>query len=144
MLVTLLGVMTVLVLVQAGLRYLFETPLAWSEEVTRYLFVYSIFIGAAVGIRHQVHVSIDAVLSRMPDRWRLLAHRASVGIVALFLLFLVVLGLRLALWNMSQTSPALGIPIGLAYLAVPVGGLLAMAFVLGPKREVRAGVGGKA
>lgn len=138
-LVGLLAVMTCIVSYQIVSRYLFETPLAWGEEITRYLFIYSIFLGAAVGVRYQVHVSIDALLRRLPEKWRRPANGLSLSIVAVFLLFLVVFGFRLALFNMSQASPALGIPIGLAYLAMPIGGLISLIFLFGPKRaaEIR-------
>ena len=42
-------VMLVVVTLQVWYRFVLNDPLAWSEELARYLFVWSSFIGSAVG-----------------------------------------------------------------------------------------------
>lgn len=134
-LIGLTAAMTVLVATQIVLRYFFRSPLPWGEEVTRYLFIYLIFLGAASGVHHGTHVSIDALVRRTGavGWWIDLVGKA---IVAIFLALLVWFGVQLSMQTMGQKSPALGIPIGIAYLAIPIGALLSLIFLWGPKKPV--------
>ena len=133
--VVLLSAMTITVALQIVLRYFFASPLPWGEEITRYMFVYLIFLGAAVGIHVGIHVSIDALIVRLPARVRRVMELVAKLIVAAFLLVLVIYGTQLALNTLGQRSPALGIPIGLAYFAIPLGALFGLLFVFAPKNQ---------
>lgn len=132
-LIALMATMTLVVGSQVVLRYVFDSPLSWGEEVTRYMFVYLIFLGAASGIHYGIHVSIDALVRRLPGRYGRAVDLVARAVVALFLLFLFWYGLQLSLRTMGQDSPALGIPIGLAYLAIPLGAALGVFFLFGKK-----------
>lgn len=134
-LIALMATMTCLVALQIVLRYFFNNPLSWGEEVTRYMFVYLIFIGAASGIHYGVHVSIDVLVRRLPGRYGQAVDLTARVLVGAFLLFLCWYGLQLGLRTMDQRSPALGIPIGFAYLAIPVGAALGLFFLLTPKER---------
>ncbi len=134
-LITLMATMTILVGSQVVLRYVFDNALSWGEEVTRYMFVYLIFLGAATGIHYGIHVSIDVLIRRLPARYGKYVDVAARGVVALFLVFLCWYGLQLSLRTMGQDSPALGIPIGIAYLAIPLGALLSIVFLFGKKER---------
>lgn len=131
--VALLAAMTITVALQIVLRYFFASPLPWGEEITRYMFVYLIFLGAAAGIHAGVHVSIDAIVIRLPPRAHRVMELVAKIIVAAFLVVLVIFGTQLALNTLGQRSPALGIPIGLAYFAIPLGALLGLLFVFAPR-----------
>ncbi|USQ79204.1 TRAP transporter small permease [Ornithinimicrobium faecis] len=130
-----MATMTLVVALQVVLRYFFSHPLSWGEEVTRYMFIYLIFLGAASGIHYGIHVSIDVLVRRLPGRYGRAVDKAAHGIVALFLVFLFWYGLQLGMRTMSQNSPALGIPIGLAYMAIPIGALLGLFFLFGKKER---------
>lgn len=134
-LIALMATMTIVVGSQVVLRYVFDSPLPWGEEVTRYMFVYLIFLGAASGIHYGIHVSIDVLVRRLPGRSGQYVDVAARAVVALFLVFLFWYGLQLSLRTMGQDSPALGIPIGLAYLAIPLGALLGLFFLFGKKER---------
>ena len=133
--VVLLTAMTLTVALQIVLRYFFASPLPWGEEITRYMFVYLIFLGSAVGIHAGIHVSIDALIVRLPARARRAMELLAKLIVAAFLVVLVIYGTQLALTTIGQRSPALGIPIGIAYFAIPLGALFGLLFVFAPKEK---------
>ena len=48
---------------QVVLRYLFNNPQTWAEEIGRYLFVWITFLGAAVAFRRDTHIRVDAVMT---------------------------------------------------------------------------------
>jgi TRAP-type C4-dicarboxylate transport system permease small subunit len=105
-------------------RFVLHTPLAWSEELSRYLFVWLSFLGASVAFRRGLHLGMEALVNRLPKELRralrvcgLLAVLGVLGVVC-------VTGAQLALFVMPQRSPAMGISMGGPYLAVPVGSAL--------------------
>src|SRR5699024_8297101 len=132
--VVLMGLMTGLVLLQVLLRSIFGESIPGNEEMTRYMFVYVIFLAAAVGVRRGVHVNIDALQRRLPGSWGLLIKNVSKLLVGLFLLFLLVMGVELSWSTMGQNSPALGISMGYAYFAIPVGSVFGLLFLLVPAK----------
>ncbi|WP_157983847.1 TRAP transporter small permease [Nesterenkonia muleiensis] len=136
--ILLLGAMTATVMLQIVLRYFFERPLAGGEEITRYMFVYLIFIGAAMGVRTGIHVSIDVLVRRLPGGSGKLLAVIAQSIVGVFLIFLTLYGIQMSMNTMGQSSPALGIPIGYAYFAIPLGATLGLIFLIGPKPEKTA------
>jgi TRAP-type C4-dicarboxylate transport system permease small subunit len=131
-----MAAMTCLVALQIALRYVFNNPFSWGEEATRYMFVYLVFIGAASGIHYGTHVSIDVLVRRLPGRYGRIVDLTARILVGAFLLILCWYGLQLSLRTMDQMSPALGIPIGFAYLAIPVGAALGLFFLVMPKNRL--------
>lgn len=137
LLISLLVAMTVVVTSQILMRYVMNSPLPWGEELTRYLFMYLVFLGSAWGIRYSVHVSIDSVVRMLPDHLEKIANLVARLLIGLFLAALLYYGAVLSLENMSQKSPALGLPIGLVYAAIPVGAIIGIIFVFAPKKELK-------
>lgn len=128
--IIMLAVMVVTVISQIFYRYFLGNPITWSEEVTRYLFIYVTFLGAAIGIRKKIHVTIDIVADLLKGAPKKILEKVVEFIMMIFLAVIVYLGTELAISTLGQKSPALGIPIGLAYLAIPIGALLAIIFLI--------------
>jgi TRAP-type C4-dicarboxylate transport system permease small subunit len=65
-----MAVMIVVVSVQVALRYLLNTSLDWSDEVSRLLFVWGMFLAIPLGIREGAHVGIELLVGHLPPAWR--------------------------------------------------------------------------
>ena len=63
----LLAVMTVLVFLQVLFRYWLQLPLDWGEEVSRYLFIWSAMLGAAIAAKRRAHFGIDFLVTALPS-----------------------------------------------------------------------------
>jgi len=61
-----LALMVVMVFGNVVLRYAFNSGLAVSEELSRWLFVWMTFLGAVVAMRHHAHLGTDTLVSRLP------------------------------------------------------------------------------
>lgn len=59
--------MIAVVSAQVVLRYLFNTSLDWSEEVSRLLFVWCMFLAIPLGIREGAHVGIELLVVHFPE-----------------------------------------------------------------------------
>ena len=122
-LIVMMAVMTVVIIIQVFLRYLFSFSLSWSEEVARYLMIWVAFLGASLALKKGLHIGVELVISRVGQKvkkWILLVSQAS---ILIFLLYLTVGGGKLAWAVRDQSSPALLFSMGWAYLSAPVGGL---------------------
>ena len=118
------AVMSVIVMLQIIFRFVIFIPLPWSEELARYLMIWTGMVGSFVALREGRHIGVTMVVDRLPPR---AATWVSVFVQAATILFLVILaqqGLALTLVNLSQLSPAMRIPMFYPYLAVPVGAAL--------------------
>jgi C4-dicarboxylate transporter DctQ subunit len=115
----------VLVLASVAVRYLgiFPGSLHWTSELTRFGIVWIAMLGAAIGLDRGAHVAIDLV-EQLPATPRRVVATGAYLLGVVFLAVLVVSGLQLSLATMRQLSPALKIPVGYAYLAIPVGGAI--------------------
>lgn len=60
------SMMVILVAAQVLMRYAFNTSLSWSDEASRLAFVWSIFLGIALGVRSGAHIGINALTERIP------------------------------------------------------------------------------
>lgn len=118
------AVMSVIVLLQIIFRFVVFVPLPWSEELARYLMIWTGMVGSFVAMRQGRHIGVTMVVDRLPPR---AALAVSIFVQAVTIAFLVVLarqGLALTLVNLQQLSPAMRIPMFYPYLAVPVGAVL--------------------
>jgi TRAP-type C4-dicarboxylate transport system permease small subunit len=126
----LLAVMTVLVFLQVLFRYWLQLPLDWGEEVSRYLFIWSAMLGAAIGTKRRAHFGIDFLVKALPSSVQMgIAICVNLCICALMGL-VAVQGTKLAVINLSQISPTLSIPMGVPYAAIPACALLMLIYTL--------------
>lgn len=117
----LMAVMLAVIAAQVWCRFVINDPLDWSEELGRYLFVWMSFIGAAVGVRHQVHLGIDLMQKALRPRTYRLVVIAVNSIVQVFLAAIIYWGVNILEVVKFQRSPSMHINMVYPYLAVPVG-----------------------
>jgi len=122
-LVGMVGVMTVIIIIQVFMRYLFLYSLSWSEEVARYLMIWVSFLGASLALKYGFHIGVEFVINRIPEKMRGWVNLiAKIGIL-IFLIYFTIGGFRLSWAVRDQDSPALLFSMAYAYLSAPVGGL---------------------
>lgn len=120
----LMATMVVIIAAQVWYRFVMNDPLAWSEELGRYVFVWISFIGAAAGVRYQVHLGIDLLQKLLaPNLYRYVVITVNL-IIQIFLLMIIFWGFKILGVIKFQTSPSMNIPMIYPYLAVPVGCIL--------------------
>ncbi len=130
------------VFAQVIFRYFLDSPLTWSDELARYLFVWCAFLGWVIAARRRSHLAISAVQSRTPPRVRaMLALLAALAAVA-FAGILCYYGVRITARNADVETPSLFFTIGVVYAIVPVAAIAvalhALADVLAAVRAFRA------
>ena len=122
-LVGMVGVMTVIIILQVFMRYLFLFSLSWSEEVARYLMIWVSFLGASLALKYGFHIGVEFVINRIPKKMRGWINLTAKLGVLLFLIYFTIGGFRLSWAVRDQDSPALLFSMAYAYLSAPVGGV---------------------
>ena len=111
--------MTVFITLQIIFRVFF-TALSWTEELSRYLLVWSSFIGATVAFKKGAHISITFLLDIFSPRNRKILCTLSMLLMAIFFLVSIWYGFLLIKLQALQTSPAIGLKMRYIYTIIPV------------------------
>lgn len=64
--VGLVAVMVAVVSAQVFMRYALNSSIGWADELSRLMFVWSIFLAIPLGIKLGVHIGIEIVTARLP------------------------------------------------------------------------------
>lgn len=119
-----LFMMVILIFLQVIFRFIFESPLAWTEESARFLLVWITFLGAAYAMSTRAHIGIDVFVNLFPKKVKNVVTVISWLAGLIFFFILVYQGYNLAIKNMAQTSSTLNIPMGYIYYVIPISGLI--------------------
>ena len=127
--------MSVLVMVtsyQVFSRYVLNHPLRWSEELSRYLLVWIVFLGAWAALKEGRHLGMDILSRHIPPRWRTRLGVVVDAVVLAFLIAVLAIAPEILEITSRQRSAVLRVPMSLIYLAFPVGAaLMSVEIVLG-------------
>jgi TRAP-type C4-dicarboxylate transport system permease small subunit len=122
-LVVMMIVMTVTVIAQVFLRYIFSYSLSWSEEVARYLMIWVAFLGGSLALQKGLHIGVEILLTRLSVGRRRKVSLFSKFMILVFLIYLIIGGFKITWAVRDQSSPALLFSMSYAYLSAPMGGL---------------------
>lgn len=119
--VILLSLMTILVSYQVIVRYFFNSPNAYTEVISKYMFVWMIMYGSAYVFGLREHMNIAFVRDKMPTKLRIIVEMISELIIALFAAGVLIYGgFKQMADQMVQLDASLQIPIGVIYSAIPI------------------------
>lgn len=126
-----LAIMTILVTWQVITRYFLKAPSTVTEALAKYLFVWLVFVTAAYVIGKHEHMSLGFFVGKYPPKTRAVFGIVTEVIILIFVAIVLVYGGGyIALNAMSQMDSALPIPVGVIYLALPVGGVLSVFYAI--------------
>jgi TRAP-type C4-dicarboxylate transport system permease small subunit len=80
-LIALLTGMAAMVFLNVVLRYGFNSGITWSEEMSRYFFVWLTFIGAVLTFAEHGHIGVETLVRRFGRRGRLVCMGLSNAII---------------------------------------------------------------
>lgn len=108
--------------IQVIMRYVFKSSLVWSEEVSRYLFIWMVFTGISYGIKNGSHMRIDMLEHFFPKLRNGLGILADLSFLT-FSAYMIKPGISVveSLVKTGQTSPAGEIPMYIVYAGLLVG-----------------------
>ncbi|MCL2851874.1 MAG: TRAP transporter small permease [Defluviitaleaceae bacterium] len=128
MLVVLLVLMFSITFIQVVMRYVFLNAIPWAEEAVRFMFVWASFIGAAIGIKEKIHIGIDLVTARLPQKAQRVTSTVVYFIIMWLAYYMVTAGWEFTRFTHAQLSPALTIPMSYVHVAIPISGVLIIIY----------------
>jgi TRAP-type C4-dicarboxylate transport system permease small subunit len=111
-------------------RYVFNAPVAWSDEVVGYLLVATVMLAAADALLGGEHITVDIVTERLAPRGKRIAFLFGLAAVAVTAILLVVEGIgtvRFSLMVGQRSNGELALPLWIPQALVPIGAALLLA-----------------
>lgn len=132
LLVVIFGLLVIDVVWQVISRYVVGQSSSFTEEFARFSLIWLTVLGAAhINGSREGHLSMDFLLSKLPEKKKTKRKKAIQVLMALFALIVMVLGggnLVYITLTLGQISSALQVPLGFVYAIVPVSGLIIIFF----------------
>ncbi|WP_269321856.1 TRAP transporter small permease [Oceanobacillus salinisoli] len=119
--------MVILIFLQIFTRYILGDAVTWSEEASRYLFIWLIFLSIGIGFTEQKHISIDIVVDRLPVIGQRILKQFVYLLLFAIVIFFTYQGYLLIenMMGFGQKSANMQIPMWIVYISLPVGFLFA-------------------
>ncbi|MBN05818.1 TRAP transporter small permease [Ponticaulis sp.] len=125
-----LVLMTVIVGWQVFGRYVLNSSPSWSEQAALTLMIWYVLLAAAAGVREGFHIRIVALEEAVGPKAKRGMRMVQDLIVASCGIAMTIWGGELVIRTWEHIIPSLGLPRGLAYLALPISGVLIALFSL--------------
>jgi TRAP-type transport system small permease protein len=125
-----LGLMVLLVFGNVVLRYLFDTGITVSEELSRWIFVWVTFLGAIVAMREHAHLGTDALVSRLPRAGKVACLWAGYAMMIGTCVLLLMGSLEQTQINWNVSAPSSGAPVAIFYASGVVFAVSAILIML--------------
>lgn len=127
----LFGIMSLTTFFQVLCRYFLDYSLAWTGELSTFLFVWVTMIGAAIATHRVSHINITVLNAACPRKLSLMIGAFAQISILIVSLIITITGFSFAMKNMSNISIALHVPLFIPILSLFTGGLLMAIFCLG-------------
>lgn len=115
-----LGIMTIITVYAVFNRFIFKQAITWSDEATRYLFIWVSLIGASIGVEQGSHANVSVFVDLLPKGMRKYAYIIANALCVFFCIVLVYTGIQLVVAQSNQVSAAMRINMSFVYSAIPV------------------------
>ena len=122
-------VMVVLTTYQVIVRYIFNSPSTWSEELVGYLFGWSTMLGATIVSGERGHMNIPVLVDRFNPTMRKAFHIFAEVIAFIFSATILVFGgFQVSQLAMGQQTSSLGVAVGVFYWVMPICGVIILVY----------------
>jgi TRAP-type C4-dicarboxylate transport system permease small subunit len=126
--VALFALMFGVIVLQVVLRYVFNSPLVFTDELAAYLFVWVSFFGWTLATRKRIHIGIGVVADRLPPGLRRGLHLLWCAASVAFAAVLLVVGALIVHRNGDVRMVSLDFAVWPVYLVVPIAALFLVAY----------------
>ena len=117
--VVLLSVLIVLITAQVFLRYLFNSPLTWAEELAALLLIYISFLTGDIVYKKKAHISIDYFVEFFPPKLKAVTEIVIGVFICVCLVTLTVVSIPL-IENQFGFTIAAALPLPKSFWTMPV------------------------
>jgi len=129
--VTAMAVMLAVTFFSVISRYAFNFTFDWAEELSRFLFVWSVFLGSALIMGENGHLAVEFLPNLLKGSLPGLVLEFIVKLLSYsFMAILLTQGFKMTRMMMFQTSPGMGLPMGIVYAVIPLSSVLMILYMI--------------
>ena len=124
-----LASMTAIIFFQVLVRFVFtklnlHISAPWTEELSRYLMIWAVFIGGAIVVRRADALAVEALVQAVPASLGRAIKYCAHLLALVFYGCIFVLGLEWAEFGRSEMAPVLNVPMVYVYASMSIGAAL--------------------
>ncbi len=119
-------------LLQVFYRYILNSPLSWSEELSRYLLIWSVFFGLGAVTRDRAHIVIDFIgdpENPGPFRQAVEWLRRILSFVIMATFAYLATEYVMSVWHRGTSSPAMRMPMVYVAISMTIGSVMALVYL---------------
>lgn len=108
------------------MRYIFNEPQAWVEELARYAIIWGTFLGFGLALRHNQHIQVDILYDKLKPSQKRILDLVATCLSIVFCFIYTYYGFILVenRYTSGMVSLDIGIPMWAVYLVLPISGVL--------------------
>ena len=120
----LLAVTVVIITIQVIWRYVLSAPLAWTEEFSRYLFIWIVMLGIPIMFHHDIAIRFDLLISKLNGKQKDIVEIIFKLLGIFFCVVYCVFSISLCIKTGDRRTSGIEIPLNWLYAAQPVSAIL--------------------
>ena len=124
----LFSVIFITMLLQIFFRYMLDSPLVWTEELCRYLFIWTCFLGWTIALRRKSHIRISYFIELLPYSLGKMVTFVFQLLIFVFLIQLLRYGIAMTARSFSVPTITLFFSWAYVYLAVPLSAAIMLLY----------------
>jgi TRAP-type transport system small permease protein len=118
LLIVLLGTMVVLIFGNVVLRYGFNSGIVFSEEVSRFVFMWLTLIGALVVMKDNAHLGMTSLIDRLGEKGQRICRFLADSLIFTCCALLAHGTWKQVVLGMDNRAPVTDVPLGLIYMSL--------------------------
>jgi TRAP-type C4-dicarboxylate transport system permease small subunit len=140
------GILFLTFIFQVILRFVFNKPLTWSDELIVILYVFSMFWAGAFLLKEKDHVMLDLVYEHLPPLGKRIFSVAYSLLIGGLFLYAVPESYSYVRFMMRENTPVLDVPFGVVFavfilflLAISLAYIRKLIVLFGPNWKAEVG-----
>ncbi len=128
---SMLMLFTITIFVNMVGRYFFLRTILWSEQISRFLFIWMCFLGIFMVTVRRQHLMVDVMVSRFPRVAKNLVIVSGNILSIIFLSLLGISGVVILPYIQQHVDPPLMVPLGYVFIIIPICSFLTVMSIIG-------------
>ena len=132
----LLVLLVIMVFFQVLNRFIMHIPAAWTEEFSRFIFIWASTIGIALALRKKAHIGLSIIIDSFPEGLRKIVQLFNKLIMLSFYLIILYWGSVFSYFGLMESTDSLQwFPMFYVYIAIPFSAFLLVIFSIDELHE---------
>lgn len=120
--------MIIVVLMQIAARYMPSLTLSWTEELTRFIFVFIIALGAPLSLKYNAFADVDLIYEKFPKNAKKICIFIDFLLISIFLGIVIYSGYLFTTLGGRSVSPAMRWPMFIHHSTILFFGIFSLFY----------------